>query len=184
MLKHTIKSVALLLMSASTTAAYPEFMIHKADIRNNEPIAKRHLSGEIACGGQNVSPLLRWTSGPEGTKGYAVTAVDRDSEVHTRYHWIVLNIPRQWSGIPRGLATTSTEQGILQIRTDWGYPGWYGPSAASGQMPRRYVFTVYALNVSKLHVPSDAEPSIAGEAIARHVIAASSVTAIHPSWRR
>ena len=177
--------VTTTLLMPGTTSAYPEFVIHGSDIRANEPIAKRHLGSGIGCDGQNISPRLRWTSGPSGTKSYAVTAVDRDSsDSGKKYHWIVLNIPLDWSGIPRGQARNSNEQSILQLRTDTGHLSWDGPCATSSETPHRYVFTVYALNVSKLEISSDTDASVVDEALARHVIAASSVTAIHPSWGR
>lgn len=40
-----------------------------------------------------MSPLLRWTDPPEGTKGFALTEDDLDSSSGIGVHWILYGIP-------------------------------------------------------------------------------------------
>jgi Raf kinase inhibitor-like YbhB/YbcL family protein len=65
----------------------------------------------------------------------------------------------------------------VQIRTDFGSPNWGGPCPPAGDVPHRYVFTVYALKVEKLDVPADATAALAGFMINANAIDKTSFTA-------
>jgi Raf kinase inhibitor-like YbhB/YbcL family protein len=161
-----------------------DFTIHAGDVRTNEPIARRHLDSGSRCSGENLSPELRWKGPPAGTKSFAVTAVDRDATGSGgRYHWIVVDIPPRWTGLPRGLEPFFATGGVLQLTNDLGRPGWTGPCAARGATPHRLVFTVYALDVAALPVAADAGLGVMEASLRQHAVAAATLTAIHPGWR-
>ncbi len=173
----------LVVLQPSIASSDGSFTIHAGDIRTNEPIGRRHLNDGAACAGENLSPELRWKGAPSGTRSYAVTAVNRDApDSPGKYHWIVVNVPSRWTGLPRGIQPFSAAGGILQSRNDFGKRGWFGPCVPPATTPNRYVFTVYALDVETLPVAADTEPPVMDAHIRRHVIAITTLTAIHPRW--
>jgi Raf kinase inhibitor-like YbhB/YbcL family protein len=50
----------------------------------------------------------------------------------------------------------------MQVRTDFGKPGFGGACPPPGDKPHRYIFTVYALKTNKIDVPADATAAMAG----------------------
>jgi phosphatidylethanolamine-binding protein (PEBP) family uncharacterized protein len=73
---------------------------------------------------------------------------------------------------------------MLQLLNDFAERGWFGPCAAQGTTPHRYVFTVYALDAESLPAAAGSDPSITYKLIRRHTISAATLTAIYPKWAR
>jgi Raf kinase inhibitor-like YbhB/YbcL family protein len=67
----------------------------------------------------------------------------------------------------------------VQVRTDFGTPGWGGPCPPVGHKPHRYVFTVYALGVDKLDVPADATAALVGFMVNANAIDRASFTSYY-----
>ncbi|MEM9069859.1 MAG: YbhB/YbcL family Raf kinase inhibitor-like protein [Myxococcota bacterium] len=97
----------------------------------------------------NVSPAIRWTGAPEGTKSFALLCVDPDvpssaDDVNQEgkvvpsdlprvrfYHWVLVNIPATTAELPegagsegvvaRGKPTGKTAHGVTGVNnyTDW-----------------------------------------------------------------
>lgn len=102
-----------------------------------ERIPTRH-TGE----GEDVSPELRWTGVPEGTRQLAVICHDPDAPMpHGFTHWVVYGIPPSATGIPEGAGGEFPEG-----RTDFGQTGYGGPAPPPGHGTHHYYFFVYALD--------------------------------------
>jgi Raf kinase inhibitor-like YbhB/YbcL family protein len=89
------------------------------------------------CDGENVSPALRWTAPPRGTRSFALLVDDPDAPSGTFTHWIAWGIPASARGVARGVRPPR------EGANDGGRTGWTGPCPPSGT--HRYVFHVYAL---------------------------------------
>ena len=50
----------------------------------------------------------------------------------------------------------------VQVRTDYGAPGYGGPCPPEGDHPHRYVFTVHAVGVDALPVGADTSAAVVG----------------------
>ncbi|MDR3631055.1 MAG: YbhB/YbcL family Raf kinase inhibitor-like protein [Desulfocapsaceae bacterium] len=151
-----------------TALAAPEFSLHSSDIKNGKFSNAQFLSEsyEFGCSGGNHSPQLSWQNAPAGTKSFVLTVFDRDAPTGFGWiHWVVVNIPASISSLPPGItpAGKNLPSGALQIRTDFGVPGYGGPCPPPGS-EHRYEITLIALNIDKLPsvVTADATPALVG----------------------
>ena len=141
--------VAIALIPGLGTAA--DFQLASPTIKNKGVIGKAHVFNGFGCSGDNVSPELRWTNVPTGTKSFAVTVYDPDAPTGSGWwHWVIFNIPPDITtlvadaGKPDGLGAPQLS---TQSMTDFGQPGYGGPCPPPGHKPHRYIFTVHALKV-------------------------------------
>jgi Raf kinase inhibitor-like YbhB/YbcL family protein len=111
------------------------------------------------CKGSNVSPALKWSGAPEGTKSFALLVHDPDAPTGSGWwHWLAFNIPAGTSSLAAGAGDPKKSQmpaGTVQGRNDYGMSGYGGPCPPPGK-PHHYHFRLYALKVAKLEVPADA----------------------------
>jgi Raf kinase inhibitor-like YbhB/YbcL family protein len=92
--------------------------------------------------GQDVSPPLRWSGLPEGTKEIALICDDPDAPTAKPFvHWVVYKIPPDLEGLPEG----GTE-GALEGRNDFGGTSYDGCMPPRGHGLHHYHFKVYALD--------------------------------------
>ncbi|TAM60014.1 YbhB/YbcL family Raf kinase inhibitor-like protein [bacterium] len=113
------------------------------------PRAHAHAMGQ--CGGQNVSPPLRWSGVPERTRSFALTMVDSDAKVPGGWvHWVAFDIP----GSARALEAGKEPAG--EAMTSFGSAGYGGPCPPVGDGPHHYHFTLFALDLPRLALGADA----------------------------
>jgi Raf kinase inhibitor-like YbhB/YbcL family protein len=158
------------------------FTATSPDLDGQKPIANKYVFNGFGCEGENVSPAVIWQGAPADTKGFAVAVHDPDAPTGGSgwWHWLVINIPADMHGLQQGSgdpAARKMPKGVVQMRTDFGKPGWGGPCPPKGDKPHRYVFTVYALKVDKLDVPEDATAALVGFMMNANSIAKASFTA-------
>lgn len=120
----------------------------------------------FGCAGGNKSPHLKWEGAPEGTKSFAVTCYDPDAPTGSGFwHWLVVNIPANVTELAVDAGNPASGKlpaGALQIRTDFGKPGYGGPCPPAGDHPHRYLFTVFAVSRDKLPVTEDTAAAVIG----------------------
>jgi Raf kinase inhibitor-like YbhB/YbcL family protein len=140
------------------------FELISQTVAPNSQLTEDHVYNGFGCTGKNVSPQLQWTSGPEGTKSYAVTVYDPDAPTGSGWwHWIVYNIPADVTELPAGAGDASGNllpDGALHGRTDFGTFAFGGSCPPSGDKDHRYIFTVFALKTEKIDVPTDATAAL------------------------
>jgi Raf kinase inhibitor-like YbhB/YbcL family protein len=116
----------------------------------------------FGCQGQNVSPTLKWSNIPAGTKSLALQVYDPDAPSGSGFwHWTVYNIPSTVSELAQGAGNSPSTlpAGAFGGNTDFadtgatGVNGNYGgPCPPTGDKPHRYIFTLFALAVPQLEV--------------------------------
>lgn len=118
----------------------------------------------FGCSGRNLSPQLAWGDAPAGTQSFAIICFDPDAPTDSGFwHWLVVNIPAETAALPQGAGSadgSGLPVGALQVRTDFGRPGYGGPCPPPGRAPHRYRFTVHALGVATLPVTAETSAAI------------------------
>ncbi len=154
-------ALALAGCGTAAKAQTPVFTLSSPDLAGDKFTAKFVLNG-FGCTGENVSPALAWSNAPSGTKSFALQVYDPDAPTGSGlWHWAVYDIPGDAAGLARGAGNdaASLPAGAFGGSTDFfdtgatGANGNYGgPCPPQGDVPHRYVFTLYALAVDKLEV--------------------------------
>jgi len=140
-----------------------------SSFKDGDYLAMNHILSTdfgFGCGGGNQSPHLKWDGAPAGTKSFSVTCFDPDAPTGSGFwHWVVVNIPATATELPLGAGSTAPgglPAKALQVRTDFGKPGYGGPCPPEGDHPHRYLFTVHAVGVDALPVTADTSAAVVG----------------------
>ena len=157
---------AALLAAAACQAGAAGFTLSSPTIAPGATLTEAQVFNGFGCSGKNISPALRWSGAPSGTKSFAVTVYDPDAPTGSGWwHWVVYNIPASTTELPEGAGTTDGKglpAGAMQGRTDFGSAGFGGACPPKGDKPHRYIFTVHALKTDKIEVPADASAALVG----------------------
>ncbi|MBU0632483.1 YbhB/YbcL family Raf kinase inhibitor-like protein [bacterium] len=131
----------------------------------------------FGCSGKNISPALRWSDAPAGTKSFAVTMYDPDAPTGSGWwHWIVYNIPATTVNIGTNASALNTlPYGAVEGVTSYGVAGFGGACPPKGDEAHRYIITLYALDVDKLDLPASATPAMVGFNLNAHAIGKSAI---------
>ncbi len=160
----------------------PRLKVTSQEITRGGTIANEQVTNfpGFGCSGGNVSPEIKWSPGPSGTKSYAVTIYDPDAPTGSGFwHWVVFNIPATATELAKNagdLKANLAPPGTVQSREDFGVPGYNGPCPPPGDKPHRYRITVYALDVAQLGPNQDTSAAVVGFNIHFHTLAKGVLT--------
>jgi Raf kinase inhibitor-like YbhB/YbcL family protein len=139
---------------------------------------------EYTCEGADISPELRWSELPEGTKSLALIVDDPDAPdpkapKRTWVHWVLYEIPADASGLPKAGAPLPV--GTREGTNDWDRTGYGGPCPPIGE--HRYFFKLYALDAT---LGDRSEPSKAEleAAMTGHVLAQAELIGVYQKAHR
>jgi len=156
------------------------------NFRDGDYLGQEHiLSADygFGCGGGNKSPQLRWEEAPAGAKSFALTCFDPDAPTGSGFwHWVVVNIPPHVTELPPDAGNPASGKlpaGALQVRTDFGKPGYGGPCPPPGDHPHRYLFTVHAVSMDKLPVTADTAAAVVGFYLNFNTLAKASLMGLY-----
>jgi Raf kinase inhibitor-like YbhB/YbcL family protein len=134
------------------------FALESSAFEHAQAIPSRHT-----CEGEDISPALRWTNVPEGTRSLALIVDDPDAPSGVFTHWIAWRLDPTAGGLGEG------EPAPSEGRNGFGTTGYRGPCPPPGHGPHRYVFRLYALD-TKLELRAGAAKAELEQAIAQHVL--------------
>lgn len=167
------------LMLLSGAFAQSTFTVTSPVLTDGGTLPLDQVFNTWGCEGQNISPELRWSGAPEGTKSFAVTAYDPDAPTGSGWwHWLVFNIPAEVNTLPAGAGSTHKDllpKGAVQSLTDFGQSGYGGACPPAGA-PHHYVFTVFALKTSDLGLSENTMPATVGFNLNSNALAKASIT--------
>lgn len=129
-----------------------EFTLTSPSHEDGAKFADKYTCAAAGFNG-SLLPELRWTPGPEGTKSYAITFVDRTLTTRTPpselgYHWVIYDIPANITSLPEELKDAASI-GAKQNSPYLGpCPNFNGGNAEN----HTYEFTIYALATESLTV--------------------------------
>jgi len=136
------------------------------------------LDDKFTQNGDNMSPSINWSKGPQGTQSYAVLAEDSGvNRAEPIVHWVIYNIPSTASSLPQNVPTDATlENGASQGKNVRGTAGYIGPKPPAGQT-HPYHFQVFALS-SRLNIdPATADRNTIVNAMKNRVLASGELVA-------
>ncbi|OBZ16274.1 kinase inhibitor [Bacillus sp. FJAT-27264] len=165
-------------MSINPLARLPKaavFQVTSKDIAEGEPLPSEQHSGLFGVeGGQDISPQLKWSGAPEGTRSFAVTVYDPDAPTASGFwHWAVMNIPAEATELPTGAgdeAGSGLPTGAIQLPNDARAARYIGAAPPAGDGPHRYYFVVHALDVENIGVDPNATPAMLGFNMLNHTL--------------
>jgi Raf kinase inhibitor-like YbhB/YbcL family protein len=128
-----------------------------------------NIPKKFSCDGDNVSPKLKWSGAPAGTKSFALIVDDPDAPVSGGFvHWVLFDVPTSQTELPEG-AKNIGKPG----NNGTGRSGYTGPCPPSGT--HRYFFKLYALDVATLNLKEGATREQVLAATNGHVLAQGSL---------
>ena len=117
------------------------FQLESSAFKEGETIPR-----QFTCEGEDISPALRWTAPPPGTRSFVLIVEDPDAPSGVWTHWIVYNLPSLAREMPENVPKQDqVPGGGFQGLNSFGKIGYGGPCPPSGK-PHRYFFHLYALD--------------------------------------
>ncbi|GLX77314.1 kinase inhibitor [Thalassotalea insulae] len=182
MLKQ-LSLASLISLSLAGSALADSFQLSSQDIAQGKFMAKAQEFNGFGCTGDDLSPQLKWSGAPEGTKSFAVTAYDPDAPTGSGWwHWQIINIPVDVTELAAGAGkgdNTLAPKGSMQMRNDYGSNAFGGACPPQGHGVHHYRFTVYALKVEQLELPVDASAALTGYMLNANALATSTIEALY-----
>lgn len=177
-------TTAITTLLLATPALAEDFQLRSEALQENAQIPQEFAFDSFGCTGENISPPLTWSNAPEGTESFAIAVHDPDAPTGGAgfWHWMVIDIPADAAGLPKGAGsspTTEMPEPARHIANDYGAKAWGGPCPPEGDKPHRYNFTVYAIGAKSLDLPEGASASLAGFMINQNALGSAKFTAIY-----
>ena len=123
---------------------------------------------KYTCDDIDISPPLKWSKVPDGTKTFAIICEDPDAPMGTWVHWVIYNLPANINELSEDVPSLEIlPNGAKQGRNDFGKIGYGGPCPPGGV--HRYYFKVYALS-EKLNVEAGITKSELLKAMEGHIL--------------
>lgn len=165
--------------SGSEPVVLPPFELRSTSLQEGGVIGAAQVFNGTGCDGQNISPDLEWSNPPAGTASYAVTLYDPDAPTGSGWwHWVLYNIPATAGSLPAGAGDPAGNwmPAVTHGTNDFGTKGYGGPCPPPGDPPHNYIFTVHALDVEKLEVPTNATAAHIGFKLHAHRLGRATLT--------
>jgi Raf kinase inhibitor-like YbhB/YbcL family protein len=188
-MRRTLKAIAglaglaMIAGAMSAPAAAADFKLTSGEFADGDYMANEQVFAGFGCEGGNVSPSLEWSGAPAGTKSLALTVYDPDAPTGSGWwHWVVVNMSPDTTKLPKGAGSgdgMKLPKGAMQVRTDFGAPGYGGPCPPQGDHPHRYVFTIHALDLDKLDVTPESSAALVGFYLHFHTLAKASLMGLY-----
>ena len=168
-----MKKVLLSLACCASFMFADNFTLKSSELKGQ--LTNKQVFSGFGCTGENISPELSWENAPKNTKSFAITVYDPDAPTGSGWwHWVVFDILKNKTNLSSGFGNIDSKDAIQSV-TDYGKSGFGGACPPLGDKPRRYIFTVHALDVETLGLDKNATPALVGFMLNSHTLAKSSL---------
>ena len=147
----------------TTTTTTTGFQLASPAFGNDQLIPARHT-----CEGDGISPELAWSAPPVAVRSFALLMHDPDAPKGDFTHWLLWDIPATETSLAEGKGSQSSGATGTNSRNDVAY---LPPTPPPGDSPHRYIFELYALDVSTLGLRRGSNRKEFEAAIRPHVLA-------------
>jgi Raf kinase inhibitor-like YbhB/YbcL family protein len=138
-----------------------------------QPIPPEHT-----CDGKNISPPLKWTGAPAGTKSFVLIVEDPDAAAGVFAHWVVFDLAATTTELPGNITKAQPIDGkARQGVNDFKNAGYGGPCPPAGKL-HRYVFKIHALDTFLDLKPTATKREVEA-AMIRHVLSQGQLIGIY-----
>jgi Raf kinase inhibitor-like YbhB/YbcL family protein len=131
------------------------------------------IPARYTCDGQDLSPPLRWSRVPRGTRTFALRIDDPDAPGGTFIHWTAWNFVRGALALRAGAAGHWPLSGT----NSFGRIGYGGPCPPSGPA-HHYVFRLFAVD-TRLALRRGASVAQFAAALRGHVLATARLVGLY-----
>jgi Raf kinase inhibitor-like YbhB/YbcL family protein len=137
-------------------AHVPSFLVQSTDLSH----CGRLAWAQTAAGG-HVSPHLKWSDAPDGTRSFVITCFDPDAPTPSGFwHWVLVDVPGDVRELATGIASGELPGSAFHVRNDCAIAGYYGAEPPEGDPQHRYFYVVHAVDRETLGVDADATPAM------------------------
>jgi len=164
-----VLAVCVVGLFAAAAARAAELRLASPAFAYGKPIPRKYT-----CDGADLSPPLRWSGIPSGTKSFAIIVEDPGATAGAWTHWILYDLAASSTSVPQGVPRLAQlPAGARQGRNDARGVGYSGPCPLPGRA-HTYWFRVYALD-APTGLPAEATKPEVFRAMRRHVLAVAEV---------
>lgn len=161
-------------MSLNLAIGVQALKLTSPSFKNNKPLDKKFVYSK--CGGENISPELRWSDIPQGTKSFVLICDDPDAPTpKPLVHWVVYNIPKGVTQLKEGESFKAVP--ATQGANSHGNTKYDGPCPPSGQ--HRYFFKLYALEIENIEISGTPDKDQVEKAIEGNVLAEAQLIGLY-----
>ena len=180
-MKKIVLLIVVLILLFAGNAGAQEFTLKSDDLGGQ--LTQSQVFSGFGCSGKNISPSLKWINAPGNTKSFAVTVYDPDAPTGSGWwHWVIFNIPDSVNELKADagrIEKNLAPAGSVQSVTDFGKTGFGGACPPQGDKAHRYIFTVYALSITKFDLDEKTPPAMVGFFLNSSTIAKASLIAYY-----
>ena len=106
----------------------------------------------FTCDGENLSPPLKWSGAPAGTRSFVLLCDDPDAPAGTWHHWAAYDIPPIMSELSEDVSNAAIKEAVNDFRKN----GYGGPCPPHGHGPHHYHFRLLALSTDRVRAKANA----------------------------
>ena len=125
------------------------FKLTSPAFADNGPLAKKNAgdrAGNPNCVGQSISPPLKWTNPPDGTKSFALLLLDPEGRLGLGVvHMVTYGIPASVTGFAEGELSKPSDK-FVGGKSTMGLPTYFGPCTPPGDW-HHYTFILIATDL-------------------------------------
>jgi Raf kinase inhibitor-like YbhB/YbcL family protein len=168
------------LAASPWAAAASRLALRSPQLASSWTFALGQVYDRDGCEGRNVSPALFWSHPPAGTRSFAVLMFDSDAPGGW-WHWAVFDIPAGVVSLPAGAGDPARHllpPGAIQVRNDFGSPGYGGPCPPPGPA-HHYHLMLFALRQATLGLGAGATPAQVASRVRANALAEAEIVRLY-----